>query len=279
MGFLELIHQVDVAVYKYLNSLAGDWLVDRIVAAEESNHLLKGGLFLTLYWYAWFRPGVAQGRRRLQIVTVFMGTLGSLVVARLLATFLPFRVRPMFEHGLPHMSFAVPLRPNMEAWSAFPSDTATFFFALAFGMTFLMRRVGVALLIYAATWICIPRLYIGLHYTTDIVAGAALGILIVRFALRSEWVEECLARPLLELSETRPEWFYGGGFLLSMEMANLFDSTRSLLHGLNRAIRVGPHHVFVTIVVSVAVMILVAAGATYAWRRRIHRERVTIIAF
>src|ERR1051325_4211539 len=87
LGFLELIHQVDVSIYKYLNSLAGDWLVDRIVAVEEANHLLKGGVFLALYWYAWFRPGAAQARRRIQVTTIFMATLASLAVARMLATF------------------------------------------------------------------------------------------------------------------------------------------------------------------------------------------------
>jgi undecaprenyl-diphosphatase len=272
---LWFIQQIDVAVYTFLNGFAGNWLLDRMIAEEEANQLLKGGLFLALYWYAWFRQAPAQARRRRQIVTATVGTLAALGVARLLATALPFRVRPMFEHGLPHTAFAIPIHPNMEAWSAFPSDTATYFFALAFGMTYVERAIGRWLLLFTTTYICTPRLYIGLHYLTDIVAGLMVGILIVRQAMRSPWIEKYIAAPIVEAAEARSGAFYAISFLLSMEMANLFDSTRALLHAALRAARMGPHYVLVALSAAVAVAAVAAAVAVYAWRRRTCRRRMT----
>jgi hypothetical protein len=56
---LEMIHNVDVGFYHFLR-FTGNWLVDRLVAHQESNMLFKSGLFLTAYWYLWFRPGSDQ---------------------------------------------------------------------------------------------------------------------------------------------------------------------------------------------------------------------------
>jgi membrane-associated phospholipid phosphatase len=270
-----VIHNIDVGVYTYFNSIAGDWLLDRVVREEEGNQLLKGGIFLTLYWHAWFRCGPRQNERRKQIATIVVATLGALAIARILAVLLPFRVRPMFESGLPHAAFTVPIHPNMENWSAFPSDMATYFIGLAFGMAYLSRSVGIPLLFFAAIWVCVPRMYLGLHYLSDIVAGAALAILTVWLALRSKWVQESVALAAMRFAENRPATFYAMAFLLSLEMANTFDSVRSLGHGFWRAVQSGPHHTVLAIGVIAVMPLLGLAVAAYALaskRRRSHED-------
>jgi undecaprenyl-diphosphatase len=265
-----IIRSIDVSVYTYLNSFAGDWLLDRIVSGEESNQLLKGGLFLATYWYFWHRRDSGQDERRHQIVAIVAAVLASLVVARVLALTLPFRVRPMFTPGLPHGTFAVPIQPNMESWSAFPSDTAAYFCGLAFGIAWLRRWVGIPLLVFAGGYVCLPRLYIGLHYLSDIVAGAAIAIVMVWWAVHSEWVKNKVAAPVMRLLDAEPGLFYGAAFLLSMEMANTFDSVRRVAHGVLHAIRVGPHHgaVLITVALSLAALVAIAVLYTIAWRRR-----------
>jgi undecaprenyl-diphosphatase len=242
-GLGALIHKADVAVYTYLNSFAGGDILDRVVREEEGNQLIKGGVFLASYWYFWFRPGPRQKQQRVQILTLILALLASIVAARILADILPFRVRPMFDHALPHGTFAVPISPDMENWSAFPSDMAAYFVGLAVGVFLLSRAAGVPLLLFAAIWVCGPRLYIGLHYLSDIVAGAALSILTIGLALRSRWLRERAAPRTAQLAERYPAAFYSIAFLLSMEMANIFGCTRSLIHGLGSTAHLTSHHV------------------------------------
>src|SRR3954468_15132590 len=106
-ALIQFVRHVDHTLYVHLNSHAGNWLLDRIVSEEEGNHLLRGGLFLAAYWHLWFVPDARQTGCQKRIVSIVFATLFSLALARLLASALPFRVRPMYEPGLPHGAFAV----------------------------------------------------------------------------------------------------------------------------------------------------------------------------
>lgn len=83
---------------------------------------------------------------------------------------------------------------DVNGWSlwSFPSGHATvattFFFMLAysfFGKTKTLRGKTVLVLssVFAATLICFSRLYLGAHWTLDILAGIALGLLSVSFTV------------------------------------------------------------------------------------------------
>ncbi len=56
-----------------------------------------------------------------------------------------------------------------------PSGHAAFFFALALAIFFLNRRWGTVFLA-AAVLIALARVFVGVHWPTDVLAGAALGI-------------------------------------------------------------------------------------------------------
>ncbi len=60
---------------------------------------------------------------------------------------------------------------------SFPSDHATIAFALAFAVYQADRRWGGALLAVAAV-IAAARVFVGVHYFSDIVAGAFLGMIV-----------------------------------------------------------------------------------------------------
>ena len=265
-----LVHQIDSSVYQFFNSMRGDWLIDRVVAEEEGNELLKGGIALAAYCYAWFRGGPAQNERRKRIVTVVLATLAAVAIARILAVALPFRVRPMYQPTLPHAAFGTPINPNMEQWSSFPSDTAAYFFGLAFGMFYVLRPLGTPMLLFAAIWVSVPRMYVELHYFTDIAGGATIGILTVWGALQSRWMRGTVARQALQFAEDRPGLFHTLTFLLALEMANMFDGVRSLLHGFRRVLEERPQYATLIVGGTLAVMLLVAGVAAYtiAVRRR-----------
>jgi undecaprenyl-diphosphatase len=163
----------------------------------------------------------------------------------------------MYNTALPHHLYAVPISPNLENWSAFPSDTAAYFFGLSFGIACLSRFAGISLMMVAAVWVCVPRIYLGLHYLTDIVGGAAIAIVTILLALRSTWAEERGAPAIIRVAETRPGPFYTLALLLSLEMANMFDGIRSLVHGFVRVVQAAPRHPGMEYVV--ALLVLVAA--------------------
>jgi undecaprenyl-diphosphatase len=120
---------------------------------------------------------------------------------------------------------------DWEGVSSFPSDHAVFFFALATGIFFASRRVGWFIFLYISVVICLPRIFIGEHYATDILTGAAIGFFFGRLANLPD-----IRRPLtswaLQLQDARPALFYCFFFILTLQMAEVFDS---VLHALKFA--------------------------------------------
>lgn len=94
------------------------------------------------------------------------------------------RTRPYQDHP----RGVIPLiAPSLDP--SFPSDHATAAFAIAFGILFVARRTGWLFLAWAAL-IGISRVLAGVHYPTDILAGAVVG-------LASGYVTARVALPVL----------------------------------------------------------------------------------
>jgi len=240
-----MIQHLDLLLFHLVNSWCGHWALDRIVGYEERNQLLKGGLMLTAYWWFWFAgSGPRRDANRQRIVEALAGVFVALVLARTLAAVLPFRVRPMYVPGIGYHAPSMPLDMNLENWSSFPSDMAALFFALSFGLFRLSRPVGAVLMLWSAVWACLPRLYLGIHYPSDLVAGAALGVATVwattgvlraRGAALGRWI---MAR--IGSAEKRwPQVFYAAAFALSFEITMIFNDLRNLVRGVLHALRSG----------------------------------------
>ena len=227
-----MINSLDGFVISQLNLFARkSWVFDEVVAFLSVNHLVKGGVLMLLVWWAWFRTDNRTSRDRDHIIATMLSCVVALAVGRILVIALPFRLRPLHETGL---NFVKPYGVAEEALaklSSFPSDHAVLFFALATGLFFISRALGVVTLLYAALVIALPRMYLGLHYPTDILGGALVGVVISW--LGNLWLPGTrMVQFLKDLSWARPMYFYPAMFLVTYQVADLFENSRAFASGL-----------------------------------------------
>lgn len=199
---------------------------DRAVKGFTVMYSTRGLLLITALWWLWARGG-AQARRDKEIVvaTVASGFV-ALFLGRFLAAWLPFRDRPFLN---PELALYYPYESNedLTAWSSFPSDHAMLWFAVAMGIFVASRGLGVLALIFAGVVVCMPRIYVGLHYPTDILVGAVIGIL-VNWVLCRPAIRERIAAPFLALEQRHPGPFLAAMFIVGFLMVSQFDDVRRI---------------------------------------------------
>jgi membrane-associated phospholipid phosphatase len=164
----------DLAITSFINGFAHRSIrFDEFVIWISTSNLLKGLVVIALVWWLWFQDGDIRSRREALLAGI-IASFPALVLSRILS-WVFFRPRPLNETGL---LLRVPYGASAADWegvSSFPSDHAVFFFALATGIFFASRRVGWFIFLYISVVICLPRIFIGEHYATDILTGAAIG--------------------------------------------------------------------------------------------------------
>ncbi|QLC25207.1 phosphatase PAP2 family protein [Parasphingopyxis algicola] len=225
--------------------MMGAWpFFDALILTLSSSHLAKGGVLAALLCFTWLWQPSAAGRgddgqqrrnRAIILCSLLSAAIGE-VFARLLSNSLPFRLRPFLN---PDLAFQAPeslmvLAPEMLAESSFPSDHAVLFFALVAGLWLISWRIGAVALLYTLVFIMFPRLYLGLHYLSDLAVGAAIG---VGFTLVGTWLlgRTALVRIPIGWSFTAVPLFYPAFFLFMFQVATMLEDVRAFLHLLRTA--------------------------------------------
>ncbi len=200
---------------------------DRFVELISTNNMFKGGVLLPIVWWAWFKAGERQQSNRLHLVAMLASCAVSMLLARVLATVLPFRERPVFSEELNSFFPKGIVQVALDNWSSFPSDHAALFFTLSTGLLFVSKPAGIFAICYTALFIGFPRIFLGLHFPTDVIAGAIIGIAVAVLG-NIVFVKSRYLKKITEWSYEKPAFFYPLFFLLSFQLSELFYSVRIL---------------------------------------------------
>ena len=154
---------IDYFIFQKINSLAGKSVcIDSlgIFFAEYLGYFLVAILFLFLLKNSKkYRPMAVKG-----FISAFFARFGITELIR----FLWDRSRPFVENN-------VNLLLNHPATSSFPSGHAAFYFGLSIIVYFYNKKAGIFFLI-ASFLISISRVFVGIHWPSDVLAGAVIGI-------------------------------------------------------------------------------------------------------
>jgi undecaprenyl-diphosphatase len=156
----------DTQLFYFLYGLAGrSTFVDGIVVffANDFAYILVA-LFLAVVFFS-----TLPKREKLEMLFV---TFASSIIARYGVTEL---IRFFYHHPRPPVHQLI----TETSWS-FPSGHATFFFALSTAVYLYNKKWGVWFFI-ASILITVSRVIAGIHYPSDIVGGALIGIIIAYF--------------------------------------------------------------------------------------------------
>lgn len=122
--------------------------------------------------------------------------IGTLIIAYAVSQFIgvvAFRERPFVRHPEVHQLVAKDANEK-----SFPSDHATLAFALAIPAAAVVRRRSMrALFLVAALFIGFGRVFVGVHYVSDVIAGGLLALVVwwfVRRGVRRWWQKKSTPR-------------------------------------------------------------------------------------
>ena len=119
----------------------------------------------------WFGERDAEVRLRQQVgVFVALSSMGLSGLAVFILNMFYFRPRPFVDLDV-NLMFYQPTD------SSFPANSAAAAFGMAFGVWGVNRRVGWFAIGVAGLY-GLARVYVGVHYPLDIVAGAAIGAVV-----------------------------------------------------------------------------------------------------
>jgi len=153
-------------IFWLINNLAGRWNWLDVVAVFCAQYLFYVLILgVVIYFVA--------DRRRWQDMAII--SIGSAIIARFGLTTI---IRWSYYHPRPYWVLQnVHLLLAKETEASFPSGHTIFAFALAMGVYLYNKKLGRWYFI-AAGLIGVARVFVGAHWPFDIVAGAALGILV-----------------------------------------------------------------------------------------------------
>lgn len=158
-----MFSHIDFNAFQTINHLA---VSERILnplmifLAERGEYVFFAGILF--YWFY----KISENKNRRMVVEALLAACLALGINVLIGMFI-YRDRPFVHH---HVNWLIPHVKN----DSFPSDHATGAFVIAAAIWQWKKRTGWLWLILAAG-ISLSRVWTGVHYPADIIAGMLIG--------------------------------------------------------------------------------------------------------
>jgi len=228
---------VEIALVHWIASLGGaSWFVDRVASQLTISVLFRSMPCVAILAGYWAGAGATDRGRaiRTRVVGGFLAGGVALFLSRLVQN-LVYSVRPIHDPILgqlftPHFRSILP-----EDLHSFPSDHGAFLVPLVWAVCALQPWLGAATgaLLLA---VLLARAWTGLHYPTDLLAGAALGLAVAWIERRSP---KASARASDLVDRARSRWPVATGsalFLIAYQYAGMFEPVRDAAEAIGRAL-------------------------------------------
>ena len=155
---------MDIQVTQWINSFAGTNLaLDSIMVWITTFGVPAMVALVALQWFG----KVGRAHTRYAAICAGLSFLLGLAVNQALLLII-HRARP-YDAGVTHL-----LIPPSADWS-FPSDHATAVVAIVAAFALAKLPLRAFLFFLLAALICVSRIFVGTHYVTDVLGGAATG--------------------------------------------------------------------------------------------------------
>jgi len=167
----------DLQLFRLINNLAGhNALLDDLMRLLVNEYFLTTimSLILIIFWFEG-QDGDQRERNQRAILQALIALFVANIILKL-CNLRYFRPRPFVGHEVNMLFY----RPTD---SSFPSNPATVGFSVAAALWLYNRRLGTLLLVLA-TLFGLSRIYCGVHYPLDVIAGALLGALSAYLVVR-----------------------------------------------------------------------------------------------
>ena len=180
---------MDIALTQWVNSFTGGnaALDSFMIDVSKYGVALMVALVITQWWF-----GTPKQTARHACVAAGASFALGLGLAQIMLLFL-HRDRP-YDAGISHL-----IIDKTVDWS-FPSDHAIASTSIVFAWAMNGMRRWLWVFVGLAVLICVSRIYLGMHYASDILGGMAV-------ALFAAWVVRQVYRPDTELDRWVTGWF------------------------------------------------------------------------
>jgi undecaprenyl-diphosphatase len=230
MSYMSFLLDLDRTLALRLNAYAHqNEFFDRVAVYVSDDDFLKGGVFTAIAVWLWFKREPKQSVNRVRLITVCAGAILATLLSRLTQQGLPFRLRPIHDPAL-HLNLPYGIESTTLAhWSSFPSDHAVLYAALATGLFWISKRAGLLAWAWTLAVISIPRLFLGLHFFSDVLAGLVFGTVIMAMTVRVSAYLDRFARFCLRMEGLRPSLFYATSLLFIWQLNTAFPECRAAM--------------------------------------------------
>jgi undecaprenyl-diphosphatase len=173
---------MDIFLFRLINDIVGIYpVLDRLAVYTTRYLIYTLPLFAAVIFYFVLAKGtfdstvkgaLCQRCRPVFFELVKAGFSAVLAYAiNFLISTIHFRLRPIFTLDDVHQLMTKPITDK-----SFPSDHTAVSFAIAFFVFLVSRKWGSVMLVLAFL-IGISRIYVGVHFPSDVFAGAVVGII------------------------------------------------------------------------------------------------------